>query len=81
MRFHPVRSPVVPRPLLMLTLLQFEVSIPHIIYAALGGFVVFVSPYRASIHAMGSPVWAVWHVLSIHSRKGTPRSSACVRMC
>lgn len=54
---------------------QFEVSTPHILYACLGGFVVFVCrPFRllrsACYKVTFLPTESVWDVFALHSGKG-----------
>ena len=47
MKFHPVRlNHVLLSYKCTQVIVQFEVSAPHIVYAALGGFVVLVSPLQ-----------------------------------
>jgi len=54
---------------------QFEVSTPHILYACLGGFVVFVChPFRLlaqnATKLTSFPLnLSVWDVLALHSGK------------
>ena len=54
---------------------QFEVSTPHILYACLGGFVVFVChPFRLLLSAcyrvdLFPLILSVWDVFALHSGK------------